>query len=121
MAEGSGMFSGNSSKSGSGGSSGGFKSAMNTAGRFAADMGATLAKGSMGVAKDKIESIKDASKERIGETTGGKVASKIKDLDSTQPKQDSFTGDSLGAGKNNSSIMTANEEVSNFVNKNHQS
>ncbi|WP_322075545.1 P-type conjugative transfer protein TrbL [Burkholderia cenocepacia] len=112
MAEGSGMFSGSGGGgsgglgggggSGGGGSgslgggassssggSGGFSSFMSNAGRFAADMGNNLAKGAGQVAKDKAASMMDSAKERIGQTTGGKIASEISNPGSTaQARQD---------------------------------
>jgi len=157
MTEGSGMFSGSGSGSGSGssgssgssptsGGSGGFKSAMGAvgsamgrAGKFAADMSANLAKGAGAVAKDKAANMMDAAKDKISQTTGGKVASAISNLSSAaqqsssntgsvdQPEsdatqssragQDSFAGDSLGAGKGESQSASMNEEVAAFVNK----
>ncbi|MBR8087062.1 P-type conjugative transfer protein TrbL [Burkholderia vietnamiensis] len=121
MAEGSGMFSGggggggSSGGSGSGGSgsggfgsgstsggSGGFMSAMSTAGRFAADMGANLAKGAGAVAKDKAANMMDAAAQRVGQTTGGKVASEISNPGSTaqarQDRQDIAQADSMREG-----------------------
>lgn len=54
------------------------------------------------IAKDKVGNIMGAAKERIDMRTGANLASNIKASDFTQAKQDSFTGDSLGAVKNNS-------------------
>ncbi|WJF90214.1 P-type conjugative transfer protein TrbL [Paraburkholderia bonniea] len=161
MASGSGMFSGGSSGGGSGsiggGSGGGsgsdgrissvsggsrdFASAMGTAGKFAADMGANLAKGAGQVAKDKAGSMATSAKEQIADTTGGKIASAIRnssgsgansgsssDAGSSQqaasnvasvPK-DSFSGDSLGTGSapvGDAPTASTNDEVAAFVNK----
>lgn len=113
MAEGAGMFSGGGggSSGGSGGGlgggsssggSGGFMSAMNTAGRFAADMGANLAKGAGAVAKDKAANMMDAASQRVGQTTGGKIASEINNPGSTsqarQDRQDVAQADSMREG-----------------------
>lgn len=128
MASGSGMFSGGSSGGGSGSSSGG---------KFAADMGANLAKGAGQVAKDKVGSMAASAKERIADTTGGKIASAIHnnmggsdsgsaDAGSSQQAtasaapapQDSFDGDNLaGATQGGTSSAPMNEEVADFVNK----
>jgi len=160
MASGSGMFSGGSGGgsgsvsggggSGSGGGSGGgsssptaggssgFMSSMSTAGKFAADMGANLAKGAGQVAKDKAGSMAASAKERIADTTGGKVASAIRnmsgagtdsgnaDAGSTQQAastaapapQESFDGDSLaGATQGGTDTAAGSDEVAEFVNK----
>lgn len=126
MAEGSGMFSGGGGSSSGGGSSGGgssggsgggsgglgggsasggsggFMSAMNTAGRFAADMGANLAKGAGAVAKDKAANMMDAASQRVGQTTGGKMAAEISNPGSTaqarQDRQDVAQADSMREG-----------------------
>ncbi|WP_017170484.1 P-type conjugative transfer protein TrbL [Xanthomonas phaseoli] len=117
MTEGSGMFSGGGGGGGSSsggsssggfgggsssGGSGGFMSAMNTAGRFAADMGANLAKGAGAVAKDKAANMMDAAAQRVGQTTGGKVASEISNPGSTaqarQDRQDIAQADSMREG-----------------------
>ncbi|OLL27308.1 P-type conjugative transfer protein TrbL [Burkholderia sp. SRS-W-2-2016] len=150
MASGGGMFSGSSGSSGGGsssgsgggvsastGGSGGFMSAMGTAGRFAADMGSNLAKGAGQVAKDKVGSMAASTKERIADTTGGKVASAIRnnmgasgsdtgsvDTGSTQQTassaasaQDSFDGDSLAGATQGGTETATNDEVAAFVNK----
>ncbi|CAJ4224463.1 putative plasmid conjugal transfer protein [Burkholderia pseudomallei] len=128
MAEGTGMFSGSggsgalSGGSGSGGSSSGgsgsFGSFMSNAGRFAADMGNNLAKGSGQVAQDKAASMMGFAKERIGQTTGGKIASEIR-RDSDFRRSDgaemaSFSGSSSG-GADQATPM--NDEVAAFVNR----
>jgi hypothetical protein len=74
-------------------------------GRVAAGTAANLAQGSWDVAKAKASSIKDAAMDRIGETTGGKIAAAIKARDTSEP---AFAGDSLSG---------ATDEVSAFVNK----
>lgn len=137
MAEGAGMFSGSGGgssgalgggsggASGSSGGSGSFGSFMSNAGRFAADMGNNLAKGAGQVAKDKAASVMDSAKERIGQTTGGKIASAIRgssDLrDLAGVDTASFAGDSLGAGNGRSRQNQMNDEVAAFVNKDRSS
>jgi type IV secretion system protein TrbL len=74
-------------------------------GRVAAGTAANLAQGSWDVAKAKASSIKDAAMDRIGETTGGKIAAAIRPRDNQEP---AFGGDSLSS---------ASDEVSAFVNK----
>lgn len=128
MASGSGMFSGGSGSigGGSGGGSGGrvssvsggssaFTSAMGTAGKFAADMGANLAKGAGQVAADKASSMAASAREQIADTTGGKIASAIRGSGAPGAGQDSFAGDSLGSGADR--VDPANDEVAAFVNK----
>ncbi|VBG94388.1 putative plasmid conjugal transfer protein [Burkholderia pseudomallei] len=130
MAEGAGMFSGSggSGALGAGSSSGGsgsFGSFMNDAGRFAADMGNNLAKGAGQIAKDKAASMVDSAKERIGQTTGGRVASAIRGgsdfRGSAGMDAASFAGDSLGAGSGRSRQSPTNDEVAAFVNKDRSS
>ncbi|CBA16067.1 putative conjugal transfer protein [Xanthomonas albilineans GPE PC73] len=130
MADGTGMFSrGGSSDGGSGsvggcsggaspggsGGSGGFASAMGTAGRFAADMGANLAKGAGQVAKDKAGSMAAFANDRIADTTGGKIASTIRNSGASDAGQGSFAGDSLGSATDR--VEPTNDEVAAFVNK----
>ncbi|OMS47715.1 P-type conjugative transfer protein TrbL [Burkholderia pseudomallei] len=131
MAEGRGMFSdgGGSSSGISGGSggaslggssgSGGFASAMSTAGRFAADMGGNLAKGAGEIAKGKAANIADTAKERVAQTTGGKIASAISSKSGAGiDAGPSFAGDSLGGGQQNATAgTTTNDEVAAFVNR----
>lgn len=74
-------------------------------GRVAAGTAANLSQGSWDVAKAKAGSIKDAAMDRIGETTGGKIAAAIK---ARGTSEQAFAGDSLSG---------ANDEVSAFVNK----
>lgn len=133
MAEGTGMFRGSGGGSGgvgggggsSSGGSGSFGSFMNDAGRFAADMGNNLAKGAGQVAKDKAASMVDSAKERIGQTTGGRVASAIRGgsdfRGSAGMDTASFAGDSLGAGSARSRQNPTNDEVAAFVNKDRSS
>jgi P-type conjugative transfer protein TrbL len=136
MADGSGMFSNSGGSSSGGGSSGGsglggfgsvstsggsggFMSAMSTAGRFAADMGANLAKGAGAVAKDKAANMMDATKEQMALTTGSKIASAISSRSGASTNTESnFAGDSLGAGRQSAMAGgNMNDEVAAFVNK----
>lgn len=117
-----------------------FASAMGAAGKFAADMGANLAKGAGQVAKDKAGSMAASAKERIADTAGGKIASAIRSMGaagtdsgsadaggsqqtasrSASASQDSFSGDSLGAGSTpagDTATASTNDEVAAFVNK----
>ncbi|MBR7945376.1 P-type conjugative transfer protein TrbL [Burkholderia cenocepacia] len=148
MAEGSGMFSGSGGggsgglgggsgggggsgslgggASSSSGGSGGFSSFMSNAGRFAADMGSNLAKGAGQVAKDKAASMMDSAKERIGQTTGGRIAAAIRGgsdyRDSAGADTASFAGDSLGAGNDRRQQQNPmNDEVAAFVNQDRSS
>ena len=51
---------------------------QSNAGKIAADAGANLAAGTAAVAKEKAASMMDSAKERIADTTGGKIAAAIK-------------------------------------------
>nr|WP_232357619.1 P-type conjugative transfer protein TrbL [Burkholderia pseudomallei] len=131
MADGSGMFSNNGGSSGSvggslsgashggSGGSGSFASAMGTAGRFAADMGANLAKGAGQFAKHKAANMMDATKEQVAQTTGGKIASVISSRSSAGMGTGSnFAGNSLGASQQSAAAeVNTNDEVAAFVNK----
>lgn len=91
--------------------SGGMASAAAKVGRVAAGTAANLAQGSWDVAKAKAGGMKDAALDRIGETTGGKIAAAIKVSDNQEP---AFSGASLGAGNGGSN---ANDEVAVFTNR----
>lgn len=126
MASGGGMFSsgGNGSVSGDGvssssGGSSGFMSATGMAGRFAADMGVNLAKGAGEIAKDKAANMADTAKERIAQTTGGKIASAISSNSGAGSDAGlSFAGDSLSAGQQSATAgTTTNDEIAAFVNR----
>ena len=75
------------------------------AGRVAAGTAANLAQGAWDVATAKARSMKDSAMDRIGETTGGKIAAAIMARGIQEP---AFSGDSLSA---------ASDEVAAFVNK----
>ncbi|MCW3699894.1 P-type conjugative transfer protein TrbL [Burkholderia cenocepacia] len=127
MASGTGIFSGGSSSSfgGSGtsgsssGGSSGFASVFGTAGKFAADMGTSLAQGAGAVAKDKAAGMMDAAKDRIAQTAGGKIASAIQEGSGAKQQAGadagSFTGDSVGGAQ--SRPQSINDEVAAFVNR----
>lgn len=97
---------------------GGLAAAMGTAGRFAMDMGANLAKGVAQTMGDKVSSVKGATSANIADTFGGQVASAIKNAnistntpssDTQSPSHDNFDDNSLSAAQS--------DEVNNFVNK----
>ena len=92
-----------------GSDSGGIASVAAKVGRVAVGTATNLAQGSWDVAKAKAGSVRDGAIERIGETTGGKVASAIKAAGS---QESTFGGDSLGAGQTDSD---ANDEVAAFA------
>jgi len=136
MAGGTGMFGGGSGASGSlgggsgggsssSGSSGGFASFMSNTGRFTADMSSNLAKGAGDVAKGKAAAMMESAKERVAQTTGGKIASAIRGdsdfRDSAGVDTASFADDSLGAGNGYSRQNQMNDEVAAFVNKDRSS
>lgn len=108
-----GSFGSGSSSGGAPGEqkSGGMASVAAKVGRVAAGTAANLAQGSWDVAKAKAGEVKDAALDRIGETTGGKIAAAIKASDNQEP---AFSGDSLGAGNGGSN---ANDEVAAFTNR----
>ncbi|HDR8996000.1 MULTISPECIES: P-type conjugative transfer protein TrbL [Burkholderiaceae] len=124
MASGNGMFTGGGSGSSgtSGSSSGGsssFASVFGNAGKFAADMGASLAQGAGAVAKDKAAGMMGAARDRIAQTAGGKISSVIQEGSTAKQQAGadaaSFTGDSVGGAQ--SRPQSINEEVAAFVNR----
>ncbi|HDL7785382.1 TPA: P-type conjugative transfer protein TrbL [Yersinia enterocolitica] len=118
-----------SSPSGEGRSSsgGGFSEAMGRAGGFAKSMGSNLADAARDTVQEKASSIRDSVQHEVSGTTGGKIASSIRE--STQSRinagtsQDTFENDSLGAGKSsaterpNVENLSEQEMIDNFVNK----
>lgn len=108
-----------SGESGGGNKGGGFGSmgaAIATATRVGADTAANLAKGSTSVAKDKIDSVMDSAKERIADTTGGRIADAIR----------AMGADSSGAAENSLASVDPNQvdtesEVAAFVNRDNDS
>lgn len=137
MAGGTGKFSGGghgasgSLGGGSGGvgsssgGSGGFASFMSNTGRFAADMSGNLAKGAGDVAKDKAAVMMESAKDRVAQTTGGKIASAIRGgsdfRDSAGVDTAAFADDSLGASNDRSRQNQMSDEVAAFVNKDRSS
>lgn len=106
--------------SAAGSSNGGLAAAMGSVGRFATDMGASLAKGVAQTMGDKMDGMKNMAQEHVVSTFGGKVASNIKNANvssdvsasdtlSQSASNDGFDGNSLGAGQS--------DEVADFVNK----
>lgn len=79
---------------------GGFMAGAAKMGRIAADTGANLAKGTGAVAKAKAKQMKAKGKERIAETTGGKIAAAINSLG--QQQGDSDTGNTGDSGSTDS-------------------
>ncbi|MGE4685866.1 P-type conjugative transfer protein TrbL [Yersinia enterocolitica] len=118
-----------SSPSGEGRSSSGgdFSEAMGRAGGFAKSMGSNLADAARDIVQEKASSIRDSVQHEVSGTTGGKIASSIRE--STQSRmnagtsQDTFENDSLGAGKStaterpNVESLSEQEMIDNFVNK----
>ena len=90
-------------------------------GKGTASPGANLAQGVWDVAKRKATDIKASAIERIGETTGGKVAAAIEDRGAA-PKPDAdeaqFSEDSLSAG---SKAVDAQAEIAAFRDRNSKS
>jgi type IV secretion system protein TrbL len=101
-------------------------------------MGSNLAKGVGQVATDKVGSMAASASDRIANTTGGKVASAIRNSMSasgsdagsadtrsvhhaasgTASARDSFDGDSLaGATQAGTESSSTNDEVAAFVNR----
>lgn len=85
---------------------------------IAAGTAGNLAQGSWDVAKAKATSMRESALERIGETTGGKIATAIRSKDAAASIPGSaamaFNDNELAAGKGQSSITS---EVAAFVNR----
>lgn len=96
---------------GGGGSSGGGaapKSGLARAGAVAAGTMGNLAQGSWDVAKAKAASMRDSAMDRIGETTGGKIASAIKgEGGSASTDQGNQSGDQSGGSGLGAAIQAA--------------
>jgi P-type conjugative transfer protein TrbL len=94
-------------------SSGGALSAASAAAakgiRVATGTAANLAQGTWDVAKNKASNLKDATMERISETTGGKIATAIKARGTAndQTQSAAFSDNSLSAGSNKSTDADA--------------
>ena len=89
--------------------SGGMVSAVAKVGKVAAGTAANLAQGTWDVAKAKAGEMGDAAMDRIGETTGGKIAAAIKARSDQKP---AFDGDSLARTEDKS--VDAESEVAAF-------
>jgi type IV secretion system protein VirB6/type IV secretion system protein TrbL len=90
-------------------------------GKVAAGTAGNLAQGSWDVAKAKAASMKDAAMDRIGETTGGKIAAAINaraeaEAADKAPPPESFDDNSLSAGTEKSA--DAESEVAAFRDRN---
>lgn len=85
------------------------------AGRIAVGTAANLAKGTAAVAKDKANRMMNDARERIGETTGGKIAAAIRLANA--PAEESFGENSLGAGTKPPGSDDPDSEVAAFVDR----
>ena len=102
---------------GSNASSGGvIASAGMTAARVGADAAANLAKGTMDVAKAKLGSVVDSAKERIADTTGGRIAEAIRGMGA-----DSSGTEDNSLASVDSNRVDAESEVAAFVNRDNNS
>lgn len=84
------------------------------AGRVAAKTGVNLAQGAWDVSKGKVANLKDSAMNRIGETTGGKIAAAIKAREGATEsgkEEGQFGDDSLSAG---STAVDAEAEIAAF-------
>jgi type IV secretion system protein VirB6/type IV secretion system protein TrbL len=93
------------------GSNGGLLASATKAGKIAADAGANLAKGAAQLAAGKYNDLKESAKDRIADTTGGKIAAAIKGAG--QDSAPTFSGNSLSGDKN----VDAESEVAAFANR----
>lgn len=101
---------------------GGLAEAMGTAAKFAGSFGSHLASGTMDVAREKANSIKEAIAEKIAGTTGGKIAEAIQNkVDSpASESQESNAQNILSMGTPGGSFSSGidtSDEVSQFVNQ----
>ena len=86
-------------------------SGLVSAGKIAADAGANLVSGAATVAKEKFTDIKDALAERMGDTTGGKIAAAIKAMGSNDTP--TFADNSLSSDRQ----VDPASEVAAFANR----
>lgn len=93
------------------------RSMLATVGRITADATANLAKGATEVAKTKASSMKTAAMDRIAETTGGQIATAIR-----QAAEPTFEENSLAAAAQDAGPGSADpeSEVAAFVNRSPQ-
>ncbi|QIN32748.1 P-type conjugative transfer protein TrbL [Legionella longbeachae] len=101
---------------------GGLAEAMGTAAKFAGSFGSHLASGTMDVAREKANSVKEAIAEKIADTTGGKIAEAIQNkVDSpASESQESNAQNILSLGTPGGSFSSGtdtSDEVSQFVNQ----
>lgn len=85
--------------------------AAGNVGKVVADAGANLARGAFEVAQNKASSLKDASTDRIADTTGGRIAAAIKGQGSNDPP--TFTANSLSGDQQ----ADRESEVASFANR----
>jgi type IV secretion system protein TrbL len=98
---------------------GGLAQAMGQAAQFAGSFGSHLASGTMDVAREKANSIKENFAEKIADTTGGKIADAIQNkADTSAPEsQESNAQTILSMGAPGGSFSSGSDEVSQFVNQ----
>jgi P-type conjugative transfer protein TrbL len=96
---------------------------LGRAGAIAAGTAGNLAQGAWDVAKTKAASMRESALDRIGETTGGKIAAAIRAQDAAAPASRSaaqtravFNDNELSAGKDQAEPSAASE-VADFVNR----
>jgi len=107
-----GSVAGGGAASSSGGS--GTKSAAGKVARVAAGTMANLARGTMDVGKNKMGEIKGAALDRISQTTGGKIATAIKER-AAETEGNNFL--SAGLTDDQSTEANPSEEIASFVNQ----
>lgn len=105
----------------SGSKTGGLAQAMGQASKFAGSFGSHLAAGTIDVARDKMDSMKEAFAEKIAQTTGGKIAEAIHQRASSETDASkSHNVTSMGAPEGSFSSGSFNakdfDEVNEFVN-----
>ncbi|WP_426107823.1 P-type conjugative transfer protein TrbL [Massilia sp. TSP1-1-2] len=87
------------------------------AGRIAAGTVVNLAQGSYDIAKERALEMKDSAKDRIADTTGGRIAAAIqarRDAASVGTESATFAENSLGAGAGSAEAADAAEEIAAF-------
>ncbi|HHS2910688.1 P-type conjugative transfer protein TrbL [Legionella pneumophila serogroup 1] len=105
-----------------GSKTGGLAQAMGTAAKFAGSFGQHLASGTMDVAREKANTIKEAMAEKIADTTGGKIAEAIQSNSDTSSSESQESNAqnilSMGAPEGSfSSGIETSDEISQFVNQ----
>ncbi len=101
-----------------GSKTGGLAEAMGTAAKFAGSFGSHLASGTMDVAREKANSIKENFAEKIADTTGGKIADAIQSKAniSSSESQESNAQNISSIGTPGGTLSSGSDEVSQFVN-----